>query len=103
MYYSLKICTIKKFHRRVAGAKDINTLLDTFKSAQMNLLKLKKYEGLVSDDDHGHTVHAVNQIMNKSLDMTNPDRSLTQTDSYGQKYGSHNFNGIGQFKEPIHV
>ena len=76
----------KEFCRRVAGAKNINTLLDAFKSAQMNLLKLKKYEGLVSDDDHGHTVHAVNQIINKSLDTTNLDRSLTQTDSCGQKY-----------------
>ena len=76
----------KEIHRRVAGAKNINTLLDVFKSAQMNLLKLKKYEGLVSDNDHGHTVNAVYQIMNKSLDTTNPDRSLTQTDIYGQKY-----------------
>ena len=40
----------------------------------------------MSDDDHGHTVHAVNQIMNESPDMTNPDRSLTQTDGYGEKY-----------------
>ena len=36
----------KEIHRRVAGAKNINTLLDVFKSAQMNLIKLKKYEGL---------------------------------------------------------
>ena len=63
----------KEIHRRVAGVKNINTLLDAFKSTQMNLLKLKKYEGLVSDDDHEHTVHAVNQITNKGLDMTNPD------------------------------
>ena len=34
----------------------------------------------------GHTVHAVNQIMKKSLDTTNPDRTLIQTDGYGQKY-----------------
>ena len=51
----------KEIHRRVTGAKNINTLLDTFKSAQMNLLKLKKYEGLVSDEKLGHTVYAVNQ------------------------------------------
>ena len=62
--YNKEIC------RRVTGAKNINTLLDAFKSAQMNLLKLNKYEGLVSDDKHGHTVHAVNQIMSKGLDMT---------------------------------
>ena len=80
--YNKEIC------RRVAGAKNINTLLDAFKSVQMNLLKLKKYEGLVSDDDQGHTEQAVNQIMNKGLDMTTPDRSLMQTDGYGQKYAA---------------
>ena len=53
----------KEIHRRVADAKNIDTLLDAFKSAQMNLLKLKKYEGLVSDDEHGHRVHTVDQIM----------------------------------------
>ena len=37
----------EEIHRRVAGAKNINTLLDAFMSAQMNLLKLKKYKGLV--------------------------------------------------------
>ena len=78
--YNKEIC------RRVAGAKNINTLLDAFKSAQMNLLKLKKYEGLVSDDDHRHTVHAVSQITNKGLDMTNTDRSLIETDGYRQMY-----------------
>ena len=55
----------KEIHRRVAVAKNINTLLDAFKSAQMNLLKLKKYEGLVSDDKHRHTIHAVNEITSK--------------------------------------
>ena len=57
-----------------------------FKSAQMNLLKLKKNKGLVSDDEHGHTVHTVKQTTNKGLDMTNPEKSLTQTDGYGQRY-----------------
>ena len=32
----------KEINRRVAGAKNINTLLDAFYSAQINLLKLKK-------------------------------------------------------------
>ena len=68
----------------MASAKNINILLDAFKSAKMNLLKLKKYEGLVSDDDDDG--HAINQIMNKCLDISNPDRSLTQTDGYGQKH-----------------
>ena len=40
----------------------------------------------MSDDEHGQSVHAVNQIMNKGLDMTDADRSLAQTDGYGQKY-----------------
>ena len=74
--YNKEIC------RRVAGAKNINTLLDAFKSAQMNLLKLKKYEGLVSDDEQGHTSHAVNQITSKGLNMADADRLLTHTDSY---------------------
>ena len=30
--------------------------------AQWNLLKLKKYEGLVSEDDSIHAIHSVNQI-----------------------------------------
>ena len=64
----------KEIHGRVAGAKNINTLLDAFKSAQMNLLKLKKYEGLVSDDEHGHTVYAINQITSKGLGMTDADK-----------------------------
>ena len=63
----------KEIHRRVAGAKNINILLNAFKSAQMNLLKLQKYESLVADDDSGHTFHSVSQIMNKGLDPTNSE------------------------------
>ena len=94
----VKIMYNKEIHRRVVGAKNMNTLLDAFKSAQMNLLKLKKYEGLVSDDEHGHTVHAVNQTMSKGLDITEADRSLVETGGYSkqvsnqqqqmQKYGN---------------
>ena len=62
----------------IAGAKNINTLPDASKSAQVNLLKLKKYEGLVSDDEQEHTVHTVNQITSKGLHMTNPDKLLMQ-------------------------
>ena len=76
----------KEIHRSVTGAKNINTLIDAFKSAQMNLLKLKKYEGLVSDNEHRHTVHAVDQITSKDLDMTDTDRSMALTDGYRQKY-----------------
>ena len=66
--------------------KNIYTPLDEFKSAQMNLLKLKKYECLVSDDEHGHVVHAVDQVTSKDLDMMDTDRSLAQIDGYRQKY-----------------
>ena len=51
---------------RVASAKNVNTLLDAFKMAQWNLLKLKKYEDLVSEDDSIQTIHTVNQISNIS-------------------------------------
>ena len=78
--YNKEIC------RRMVGAKNINNLINAFKSAQMNLLKLKKYEGLVSDEEHRHTVHAVDQITSKDLDMTDADRSLAQTDGCRQKY-----------------
>ena len=76
----------KEIYRRVAGTKNINILLDAFKSAQINLLKLKKYEGLVSDNENRHTVHVVDQIMSRDLDMTDADRSMGQTDGYRQKY-----------------
>ena len=56
--YNKEIC------RREVGAKNINTLLNALKSAQMNLLKLKKYEGLVADDDNRCMVHTVSQITN---------------------------------------
>ena len=78
--YNKEIC------RRVVGAKNINTLLDAFKSAQMNLLKLKKYEGLVSGDEHGHTVHTADQITSRDLDITGADRAMAQIDGYRQKY-----------------
>ena len=44
------------------------------------------------DDKHGHTIHAVNQITSKGLDTTNLDKSLIQTDGYGQKYISSSNN-----------
>ena len=42
--------------------KNVNTLLDAYKIAQGNLLKLKNYEGLVSQDGSIHSNHTVNQI-----------------------------------------
>ena len=56
----------KDIRRRVAGAKNINTLLDAFKMTQWNLHKLKKYEGLVSEDDIIYSIHTVSQISDTS-------------------------------------
>ena len=58
---------IKKFYnkdiiQRVVGAENVDTLLDAFKTAEWNLLKLKKYEGLMSEDDSIHSIHTVNHI-----------------------------------------
>ena len=52
----------KDMRQRVTGAKNFNTLLDAFKMAQWNLLKLKKYGGLVLEDDSIHSIHTVNKI-----------------------------------------
>ena len=52
----------------------------------MNLVKWKKYKGLVSDEEQGYTVHALDQITSKGLYMTDTDRLLAQTDGYRQKY-----------------
>ena len=52
----------KDIRHRVAGTKNGNTLLDASKMAQWNLLKLKKYKGLVSGDDSTYSIHTVNQI-----------------------------------------
>ena len=41
----------KDIWRRVAGAKTLNTLADAFRLAHHSLLKLKKYEGLVYNED----------------------------------------------------
>ena len=43
----------KESYRIEAGAKNINTLLDAFKSAQLNLLNLKKSKSLVAYYDSG--------------------------------------------------
>ena len=82
----VKTCTTKKSSEKWQVLKNINTLLDVFKSAQLNLLKLKKYKGLVADDDSGHKVNADSQITNKGLDLTKSDRSSIQIDGHGQKY-----------------
>ena len=59
----------RDIRRRVAGAKNIRTLADAFKSAQHNLLKLKRYEGLNYDsndeDDMVEGVETVNVVQNR--------------------------------------
>ena len=87
----------KEIFRRVAGAKNIYTLLYTFRSAQTNLLKLKKYKGLMADDYNGYTIHTVSQITKKGLDATNPDGASMQTDGDGQQYSPLTNNHTGQF------
>ena len=59
----------RDIRRRVAGAKNIRTLADAFKSAQHNLLKLKQYKGLNYDsndeDDMAEGVETVNVVQNR--------------------------------------
>ena len=57
--YNKEIC------RRVAGAKDINTLLGAFMSAQVNLLMLKMYKGLVADDNNRHMLILLVRLQTK--------------------------------------
>ena len=40
----------------------------------------------MSDHEHGHTIHVVDQIMSRDLDMTDANRSMAQADGYRQKY-----------------
>ena len=49
----------KDIQRRVAGAKTLNTLADAFKLAHYSLLKLKRYEGLVYNEDQ--TIAEINE------------------------------------------
>ena len=59
----------RDIRRRVAGAKNIRTLADAFKSAQHNLLKLKQYEGLNYDsndqDNMAEGVETINVVQNR--------------------------------------
>ena len=59
----------RDIRRRVAGAKNIRTLANAFKSAQHNLLKLKRYEGLNYDsndeDDMAEGTEIVNVVQNR--------------------------------------
>ena len=59
----------RDIRRRVAGVKNIRTLADAFKSAQHNLLKLKRYEGLNYDsndeDDMAEEAETVNMVQNR--------------------------------------
>ena len=64
----------------VAVAKHVNTLLDAFNTAQWNLLKLKKYRGLVLEDDSTHAIHTVNQIS----DISKLSEHFSKTGNVGQ-------------------
>ena len=54
----------KDIRRRVAGAKVINTLADAFRLAHHSLLRLKKYEGLVFNEEQ--EIGEINQIVDLS-------------------------------------
>ena len=51
----------KAIRRGIAGAKNIRTLADAFKSVQHNLLKLKRYEGLHYDSNDEEALEEGNE------------------------------------------
>ena len=65
----------KDIRQRVAGAKTINTLVDTFKLAHHCLLELKKYKGLVYNDELPIT--EMNQITDTLTNTKIVNRSKT--------------------------
>ena len=92
----------RDIRRRVARAKNIRTLADAFKSAQDNLLKLKRYEGLNYDsndeDDMAEGAETVNVVQNrvsKDTESTNQIVDLpvsklpgtTEKDGYSHDQG----------------
>ena len=54
----------RDIRRRVARAKNIRTLVDAFKSAQHDLLKLKRYEGLNYDSNDEDDIAEGAEIVN---------------------------------------
>ena len=54
----------KDIRRRLAGAKNIRTLADAFKSVQHNLLKLKRYESLNYDSNEEEALEEGNEEIN---------------------------------------
>ena len=94
----------RDIRRRVAGAKNIRTLADAFKSAQHNLLKLKRYEGLnydSNDEDNMvegvETVNVVQNRVSKNTESANQIVDLpvselpgtTENDRYLQDLGAN--------------
>ena len=59
----------------VAGAKTINTLADAFKLAYHSSLKLKKYDGLLYNDEHA--IAEINQITDTLTDTNVGNRPKT--------------------------
>ena len=53
--------------QRVAGAKALNTLTDTFKLAHHSILKLKKYAGL--EYNEGQTIAEINEITHSTSNL----------------------------------
>ena len=82
---------IKNLHNkdirwRVTGSKNVNTLLDAFKMAQCNLLKLKRYKDLMSENNSIHSIHTVNQIsgISKSSGLISQSGNVNQILLQGQ-------------------
>ena len=95
----------RDIRRRVAGAKNIRTLADAFKSAQHNLLKLKRYEGLNYDsndeDDMAEGAEIVNIVQNrvsKDIESANQivDLPVSELPGTTEKDGYPHDQGVSQ-------
>ena len=71
-------CDTQKY---IAGAKTVHTLADTFKLAHQSLLKLKKYEGLLYNEEH-----EVSQIQQHSDMYKNTNDNKTSISSNKNKF-----------------
>ena len=60
--FFIKNLFYRDIRRKIAGAKNIRTLADAFKSTQHNLLKLKRYEGLNYDSNEENPEEGTEEI-----------------------------------------
>ena len=71
----------KDIRRRVASAKNIRTLADAFKSAQHNLLKLKRYEGINYDSNEEEALEGETEEINVIRGYVTPSSNDTEHDT----------------------